>query len=421
MPNHQKVTIIGGSIWGNRGAAAMLETTIGKIRESSSNVEFFIFTPYPSVDKSLTMDTTFTFFDSRPKSLILLNIKAVWFWFLKKIRLQIHPSGELKAIIESRQLLDIGGITFSDGRLIFLPYNILTILPALLFNVPVIKLSQAAGPFHNPIIRIFAKIFLSKCTFIFARGEKTLEFLSGLGLDKNQVSLAMDATFVFDEKYCLTKENTIAVNQVCESLDIRKKEGTRLIGISPSILVKDKMQSKNSNYLKILIETIKKSSYQQDLHFLVFPNASREKSKKKRNNDILVIEEMRNLAEIDLPKSIYDRITWMPFDIDTRGIGELVKRLDILISSRFHAMVFGLRLGIPTLVIGWGHKYLEVMKVFHQESCVFDYQETGRDLVKLIHEMLEKNEKIRSEISQELLTVQALSQKQFDYLKRFLD
>jgi len=42
-----KVAIIGGSIWGNRGAAAMLETTIAQVRAVLGDVRIAVFTPYP--------------------------------------------------------------------------------------------------------------------------------------------------------------------------------------------------------------------------------------------------------------------------------------------------------------------------------------------------------------------------------------
>jgi polysaccharide pyruvyl transferase WcaK-like protein len=419
--NLKKVAIIGGSFWGNRGAAAMLETTIAKVREINPEAIFTIFTPYPEIDNSLVHDGNFTFVDSKPLALIRLNIKVMGIWLLSKIGLRLKPAGVIKSIMDAHVLLDIGGITFADGRLIFLPYNILTILPALLFEIPVVKLSQAAGSFNNPIIRFCAKYFLPKCEFIFARGEKTLAFLQELEFSENKVSMAMDVTFVFQEDYCLTNENNYSVQQIYDGILSKKSQGIPVIGISPSILVMGKMGSKDADYVHYLVEMIRKTSFQQDVHFVVFPNASREKSKKKRNNDILAIEEMQNRAKLELPLSIYNKITWMTFDIDTKGINKIVSKLDLLITSRFHAMVFGLRLAIPTIVIGWSHKYHEVMNFFGLEAFVFDYQNPNQSFDEMILEVIKNNETYRSKIKQQLPKASKLSQKQFDYLKRFLD
>jgi colanic acid/amylovoran biosynthesis protein len=43
-------------------------------------------------------------------------------------------------------LIDLAGVSFIDGREKFLPFNILTILPAMLLGVPVVKFAQAMGP-----------------------------------------------------------------------------------------------------------------------------------------------------------------------------------------------------------------------------------------------------------------------------------
>ncbi len=54
-----------------------------------------------------------------------------------------------------------------------------------------------------------------------------------------------------------------------------------IIGFSPSILVLEKMTDKDTDYLDYLIDMIKKASFEKNVHFVVFPNASREKSKKE--------------------------------------------------------------------------------------------------------------------------------------------
>jgi len=130
---------------------------------------------------------------------------------------------------------------------------------------------------------------------------------------------------------------------------------------------------------------------------------------------------MQNRAKLELPLSIYNKITWMTFDIDTKGINKIVSKLDLLITSRFHAMVFGLRLAIPTIVIGWSHKYHEVMNFFGLEAFVFDYQNPNQSFDEMILEVIKNNETYRSKIKQQLPKASKLSQKQFDYLKRFLD
>ncbi len=422
MVNHNpmKIAIIGGSIWGNRGAAAMLETTIARLLLIQPDLQLAIFTPYPQKDASLAGNSNLQFYDSRPLALIGYFVSAAAGWFWRKLGRKPHFSGAVQALAGSKLLLDVGGITFADGRLIFLPYNILTIWPAMLLGVPVIKLSQAAGSFKNPVIRTLARIFLKRCKMIFARGEKTREYLTELGLPGDIFQPAADAAFCFEPSYCLTKENETAVKQVSDQLDALKRNGIKVIAISPSSLVEEKSSSINVNYTELLLKMINACS-QQNIHFVIFPNASRERSKKKRNNDIPVIERLRAAAELSLPLPLYKRITWIAYDLNTAGIDRIVRRADVLVTSRFHAMVFGLRLCVPTLVIGWGHKYLEAMQRFGLEAYVFDYRCADHDLGETLAGMVVQSEDLHQRMRPCLDEVKSSSERQFIYLRGLLD
>jgi len=414
-----KVAIIGGSIWGNRGAAAMLETTIAQVRAARADVRIAVFTPYPQKDAALAQDDSLEFYDSRPQALVKYFVQALWVWLRRKLGGHPQPQGALGAMDGAEALLDVGGITFADGRLIFLPYNILTLWPAMLMGTPVVKLSQAAGSFRNPLIRWAARIFLPRCAQTFARGEKTYAYLRELGLSETQVQPATDAAFLYAPSYCLSNENETALRQVCEKLYRLKAAGVPVVAISPSVLVMEKSGSSKIDYHHVLLGMMEGCGSSQ-AHFVVFPNASRERSKKSRNNDIIAIERLRAEAELSLPRPLLNRITWMMYDVNTRGIDEIVRRADVLVTSRFHAMVFGLRLCVPTLVIGWGHKYLEAMQRFHLEPYVFDYREASKDLSQVLTEMLAHSQEIHEDMLTLVGDVQRSSEVQFAYLRGLL-
>jgi len=409
----KRFAIIGGSIWGNRGAAAMLETTIGRLRELFTDIQFAVFTPYPLKDKMLVNDTQIEFFDSRPIALIQYFLQALGGWLYTRFGRKPKFSGAVHALTRSDILLDIGGITFADGRFIFLPYNILSIWPSIMFGVPVVKLSQAAGSFRNPIIRILSKLFLSRCTHFFARGERTFDFLRELGLDPEKLTLAADIAFCYKSEYCLSSENSAAVSQLCSHIEDAAGKGQKIVAISPSILVLEQMKKRRIDYIQLFVDLAKKIN-QKNVTFVVFPNASREGSRKTRNNDLHVIELLRDEAEIQLPSPFYKQFIWVTFDVNTCGIEEIIKRSNVLITSRFHAMVFGLRLGIPTVVIGWGHKYREVMRKFGQDIYVFGLETPDIELCKI----LDKSEVIANEIRSALVDEKASSNKQFEFLAR---
>ena len=93
-------------------------------------------------------------------------------------------------------LIDLAGVSFIDGREKFLPFNILTLAPAFFLKVPVVKFSQAMGPFRNPLNFFTAKHILSRCERLFARGEQTAANLSNLPLSRNSWQMAGDLAFL---------------------------------------------------------------------------------------------------------------------------------------------------------------------------------------------------------------------------------
>jgi polysaccharide pyruvyl transferase WcaK-like protein len=264
-------------------------------------------------------------------------------------------------------------------------------------------------------MRFFAQFYLSRCDHIFARGEVTKEYLSELKLRKDQVSLAADIAFSYHSSYCLSGENELALAQLGQLIDQKIARGERIVCISPSVLVTKKMRSNQYSYGDLLIEILKRSDYRNET-YVITPNASREGSHKTRNNDLVVIKELRDRAELDLPSRINRKIIWVDYDLNTKGVENIIERANIVIASRFHTMVAALRNSKPTLIIGWGHKYKEVMKRFGQDEFVFDYSMSLDDIVSKISVLQEREKIIADQISNAFIDERNSSLTQFEYI-----
>lgn len=424
MSKHPVISITGGTIWGNRGAESMLVTTIGKVRQSFPEARFYVFSYYPAKDRELLKDQSITFLSGKPVSLVTRHWIGSIFMAILKLFGGKPPKGNFFKIAGhlavSDILLDIGGITFSDGREKFLPFNILTIWPAMILNVPVVKLAQAVGPFRKTLNRFCAKLFLVKCRHIFARGERTAEFLKELGYPEGQFDTVADIAFLFQSDFSISAENSDKVERIIQRLKEAKKTGKKVIVLSPSILVDNESWKKGLDYSAQLFDGIK--SLDPKSNFLVvIPNATREGSGKTHNNDILMIERMRTRAhQGGLPSIFKDRMEWVDFDLNSASIRRIIGEGDALITSRYHAMISGLSLYIPTAVIGWGHKYKETMAYFGLERYSLDFGNIQLALGKVIEELLERNIEIKEKIKKQLPGIQSLAEKQFDFLKRVL-
>jgi len=421
MAKKPVVAITGGTICGNRGAESMLTTTIGIIRRDFPDAKFNVFSYYPKKDRSLCRDKDIVILSGKPVALVTRHfLGALLAALIKAFGGKVPGSDFFKiarALDESDVLLDIGGITFSDGRFKYLPFNILTIWPAMLMGVPVVKLAQAVGPFHEFFNRLSASLFLKKCRHIFARGEKTAEFLQELGYPAEKTDLVADVAFLYQPEFSLSLENE---ERVAALLTKVKDAHKPVIVFSPSILVDTQSKKKGLDYAAKFYELIERLGADR-YHFVFIPNASREGSEKKHNNDLLALVEMRKRAEEGaVSVDALDVIDWVDYDINTASIRAIIATADVLVTSRYHAMISGLCLAVPTVVIGWGHKYKETMAYFNLAEYSLDFGAADMDLPGIVQTALDHKKEIHWQIEQNLVKIQDKSGIQFTFLKEEL-
>jgi coenzyme F420 hydrogenase subunit beta len=99
----------------------------------------------------------------------------------------------------------------------------------------------------------------------------------------------------------------------------------------------------------------------------------------------------------------------------------LISRGDALVTSRFHAMISALATTTPVLVVGWSHKYAEVLREFDLEEWVLDFAEVpAAGLVDRVESLLETGPSIRATITARLPAVRARAEVNFDAIRRGL-
>ena len=423
MKTHPIIAIIGGTIWGNRGAEAMLVSTIGRIRQDFPDAEFNVFSYYPDQDRNLISDPNIHIHNATPLSLVFNHFLGALirrlFNFLRIKARALRCLTIANTLEASDLLLDIGGITFSDGREKFLPFNILTIWPAMILGTPVVKLAQAVGPFEHTINRALARYFLVRCKHVFVRGESSACHITRLNLPPNKTSPAVDIAFLYQPAFSLSCENTSRVSTVHERIRQEKDNGKKIVIISPSILIDRKLAKDGIDYAGMLLSTVSQLDTNR-CFFVIMPNATREGSLKHHNNDILIIDRIQQRFDNSLDPSLQKAAVFINFDINTSAIRSLIDQADLLITSRYHAMISGLALAIPTIVIGWGHKYQETMMAFGQSQYVLNTSQAEFDLAGLAIHALDHSAQIRKELQRHLPDITHLAEKQFWNIRQYL-
>ncbi|MCF8361001.1 MAG: polysaccharide pyruvyl transferase family protein [Prolixibacteraceae bacterium] len=422
----KRIVITGGSINGNSGAEAMLVTTIKRLQELYPDAQFGIFTPYYRDDLFIWNQSLYNqnlhLFDSSPFKLVFVLFPcSVIAGILKKLRLnrfkRLFPKS-LQFLWKADVLIDIAGVSFIDNRLLFLPFNILSIYPAFLLNIPVVKFAQATGPHHKTLNHASARHVFHKCQYIFARGKNTYQHLKSLGIRESQFSLAPDIVFCNKNGDSLPIDNGLQQRFV-NTLKNIKTQKRQLIGVCPSSVVERASHNKGIDYQdflqNLILELIDKGYFP-----VIFPNATKEhKPGTRRNNDIPLIHDLVNKLNLKTPENSY---SFFANNLNADGVKQIIQQTDICIVSRFHAMIFALILSKPVLVLGWSHKYREIMEQFHLEKYVADYQSLKSEaIINLIREISQNTEQINKQIKDHIEIIKKDSYKQIQYTADLID
>ncbi|MBB4933159.1 polysaccharide pyruvyl transferase WcaK-like protein [Lipingzhangella halophila] len=408
----KKIAMIGSALSGNKGAAAMLESAMQTLGEKYPDAQFTLLAMYPQQDKEQNTYKNLTIL--RGDSFYLgavINSWALLYRLLPGARNFIKKrSPEVKALAEADVLLDQGGITFVDGREVFLIYNVATILPALNVKTPVAKCAQALGPFKNPINRMAANIFLPKMARIVSRGAITHAHLEGLGL-KNVTEGA-------DYAFCL--EVTDAEEKAAtKKFDMNFFKNGNVVGVSPSVVLRKKVDKHRGPgaYAKETAEFVDYLTKEKGYKVLLIPHSYRSaETQLQHNNDAPLCRDI--YAQV----SGQEKCQLLDVELGSQELRCIIGKCDLFIASRFHAMVSSLAMQVPTLVIGWSHKYREVLEMFGLEKWAFGHDKLQHEYLKTRFAELEEEQKtVRAQLTKKLPKVKKKSYNQVDVIQSVLE
>ncbi len=387
----KKFVIIGAALSGNKGAAGMVVALIQNLHARHPDARFTLMSYTPWQDRKLNRYPNLSIISGTPLGLILLFPLALIASVMKRSGrvpgfLKRHPG--IKAVSECDLFIDAGGVSFVDGREKFIPFNILWVFAPLALGKPIVKASQALGPFRNIFNRICARIILPRIDLICARGEKTAAFLKGIGV--HNFKPYPDIAFTLMESDI--REEVLARYEF-------PKGGKRLVGISPSQVVHEKCGKKGIDYPRVMARFADRL-LSEGCDVVLLPHSARAGSNQTRNNDLPVLETI--YAHMEKREAVIK----IDEEMTPSELRVLIGRFDLFIASRFHAMISALCMKVPTLVFGWSHKYREILKEFDIENTALDFSGLDDDVLWKNYKDLEKNtDAIREKIDDNLSSI----------------
>lgn len=355
-----RITIIGSALSGNKGASAMLEAAIQTLGERLDDPQFTLLSMYPAEDAAQNVYSNLEIVPAAPRQLgVTINTLALAYRVLPFLRKTLRSkSRAIRAIADSSVLLDQGGITFTDGREKFLLYNVASILPALNTRTPVFKCAQAVGPFQHPVNKWASRTFLPKVRTIVTRGRITHEFAEGLGLR----NIVAGADYAFSLELDGTERDEVAAHVDLSFFD------HDVVGVCPSVVLQKKVDARGGDYAGQLVTFIE-SLREQGKHVLLVPHSVRSGTDKTHNNDLPLCRDIHSRLRLG------DDLLFIDRELTSQQLRYVIGRCSLFVASRFHAMVSSLAMAVPTLVIGWSHKYREVLEMFDLEEWAFGHDQ----------------------------------------------
>lgn len=398
-----RIAVIGAAVSANKGAASMFYGLVDGVAEVHGPFDVELLTTYPSDDRraldhgSLPKGVEVTLVDAAPVKLVFAFLLALPVRLLDRLGLPIGPFG-LNALIRSVRstdvVVDLAGISFADGRGIpLLGYNSVMSLFPYLAGGTVVKGSQALGPMRSVATRIAARIVLPRMHTICARGTATRDHLDQLGL--NNVVDAADISFL------------MSTGSVPDDLPLGPEGTASEIVVMPSSVVDGYASREGIDHIGVIAELIDQLA-EKGHAIVVVPHSFRANGERSRMNDGPIVTDLA--ARTREGAAVFHNA-----DLDPRELRALAARADLVITGRFHGMVSALEVGTIPVVIGWSHKYGEVLDQFgvpDQGLAVSDLATAS--LLDLVHHSLDRRVVLERSIAEAKNAVDASSRVNID-------
>jgi polysaccharide pyruvyl transferase WcaK-like protein len=347
----------------------MLRAAIDRIRAEVQHVEFVLLSLYPDDDRAENDDPALRIVPFAPAQIVLGALPlALAAAAGRRMRLPVElaqlPS--LREIRDADLVVDLSGISFVDGRGHgILLYNVVLALLPWLLGTPSLKYAQAMGPFQDPINRAAAQFCLPRVSCIAARGRITQQHLQQLGLPDERIRRCADAAFAMP----IRPAAEAAASRWFEHPAFERE----VVGVAASTVVDDYCRTRGIDYIALLADFVRHLTQERHFAVLLLAHSTRPGKATRKNNDLVVCDQIRER----LGETRWCVYVNTPEHADTLRV--LIGRCRFLVASRFHAMVSALAMGVPSLLIGWSHKYAEVLESFELEQLAMDYSELNLD------------------------------------------
>lgn len=397
-----QIVLIGATLTGNRGAEAMLQAAVQRIPELVADARFTLLSLYAADDRAENRDPKLRIVPFSPAHMLAVAFPlALVAGLLRKLHLPFRwlLPGSMRAMARADLVIDLSGISFVDGRGAIVAYNALLVLLPVLVGTPLLKYSQAMGPFRGWLNRTCARWLLPKVARIAARGTQTRAHLAELGLPAQKIRDCADAAFAL-------RVGPAAAADIAPLLSAPVFQRP-VVAVSASSVVDRLCGRQGVDYVARMAEFIRHLIDEKGYGVCLLAHSARPGRQSEKNNDLPVCGRIAAaVRQAGPPAAGPAECLFVERALNAEALRALIAACRFLVAARFHAMISGLATGVPTMQVGWSHKYAEVLEMFGLTAYAVDYARlTAGGLREMFARLEREADAVRAQIAAHLPAV----------------
>ncbi|MDC9524635.1 polysaccharide pyruvyl transferase family protein [Pseudoalteromonas sp. Angola-30] len=252
-----------------------------------------------------------------------------------------------------------GGYLHTYGKiedLYYLWFGLYYVLLAKRLNKKVIIFPNSIGPITGGLNRAFFKYVIRKVDLLLVRERISKEYLSSMGIS--------NAIYAYDLGY-YSKSKPISDNK--KNLDDNK---AKKIGITlrPYRFPKSaNPEEKYSSYIKAVADFCNNNIDGRKYYFIV-----QVQGPSAHETDLIAINDVLKILSDDVVYELVDD------SYDYRELLDVYSKMDYVIGTRFHSVIFSQIMNIPSIAIAYGgNKSRGIMRELDLEEFVVDIEEVS--------------------------------------------
>lgn len=309
-----------------------------------------------------------------------------WAAWRRRTGRQLYLPAHLREIAVAYEQADfivaVGGGYIRSRKGLANRLNIPLLLHPLLFGYilgkPTVLYPQSVGPFVHASEKPLVAFVLRRMTLILLREDTSVKLLAAIGVFPN-VARAVDSGFLLRSR---------------NRLDIRKKyripAGMPIVGVTVRSWLTGKAQTA---YERAVAEALDDIAERFGAHVLFIPQVTAAKGDDDRVASRRVRGHMRRASGVTVIDSAPDH----------HQIKAIYDKLDILLGTRFHSVIFSLTSYVPVLAIEYEHKTSGIMHDLGLDKWVIKIEEaTAAKITGALHDLFRHREQYKLHLQEHL-------------------